>query len=247
MNKYSYDLHIHSALSPCGENEMTPNSIAGFLALAGISIAALTDHNTSANCPAFFEACKRYGVVPVAGMELTTSEEIHIVCLFPTLEAALEFEDTVSKRRMKINNKPEIFGDQLIFDEDDNVIGEQQFYLPAATEISLGETPALVRACGGICYPAHIDRSSGGLPAILGDFPPEVSFSCYELHNLSNKNEYLSRFPIIGGMKQICCSDAHRLEAIRDAEHFLELDDEPYSSALLRISLLSALAKGGSK
>ncbi|MBQ8911993.1 MAG: PHP domain-containing protein [Clostridia bacterium] len=242
MNPYTYDLHMHSALSPCADNDMTPNNMAGFAALSGLAIAALTDHNTAANCPAFFEACKRYGVVPVGGMELTTAEEIHIVCLFPTLEAALEFDELVKNRRMKIKNDPSIFGEQLIFDSDDKVIGTDPYYLPAATDIPLEEVPILVKRCGGICYPAHIDRPSGGLPAILGGFPPEVPFTCYELNDPSNKEEYLRRFPHLKDLRRVCCSDAHRLDAIRDAAHSLLLDDEPYSSALLRISLLKTLA-----
>ena len=243
MNAYTYDLHLHSALSPCGENDMTPNNMAGFLALGGYAIGALTDHNTAANCPAFFEACKRYGVVPVGGMELTTAEEIHVVCLFPALDAALEFDEVVKKRRMQIKNDPQICGEQLIFDGEDRVIGTDPYYLPAATDIPLEEVPGLVRRHGGICYPAHIDRPSGGLPAILGGFPPEVPFSCYELKDPSKKEEYLARFPILKGMRQICCSDAHRLDAIGDAMHSLLLEDEPYSSTLLRISLLKALSK----
>ena len=242
MNAYTYDLHMHSALSPCADNDMTPNNIAGFAALAGLAIAALTDHNTAANCPAFFEACKRYGVVPVGGVELTTAEEIHVVCLFPTLEAVMDFDGLIRPRRMKIKNNPAVFGEQLIFDSEDNVVGSDPYYLPAATDIPLEEVPSLVRRCGGICYPAHVDRPSGGLPAILGGFPPEVPFRCYELADASNKRHYEERFPILQGMRQICCSDAHRLESITDANHALILEDEPYSGALLRISLLKKLS-----
>ncbi len=85
MGKYYYDFHIHSCLSPCGDDESTPNSVAGMCAINGIQIAALTDHNTCRNCPAFYTAAKRYGVIPVAGMELTTMEDIHVVCLFESL------------------------------------------------------------------------------------------------------------------------------------------------------------------
>ena len=243
MKNYFYDLHTHSCLSPCGDVGMTPNSLAGMASLAGIEVLALTDHNTAANCPAFFKACKRYGVVPVGGMELTTAEEIHMVCLFPTLEAALEFEEAVRPRRMKINNRPAIFGNQLIVDDEDNVIGEDPFYLPAATEITLDEAPKLARRCGGICYPAHIDRPSGGLPAILGDFPPEIAFTAYELHDAANREAYEKRFPLLRNMNCICSSDAHYLEQIRDAAYSLPLDDEPYSSAMIRMSLLSRLSK----
>lgn len=244
MKRYFYDLHTHSCLSPCGDELMTPNNLAGMAALAGIEILALTDHNTCGNCKAFFAACKRYGIVPIGGMELTTAEEIHMVCLFPTLEAALEYEELVRPRRMQIKNKAEIFGEQLFMDDEDNVLGSDPFYLPAATDISLGEVPKLVSRCGGICYPAHIDRPSGGLPAILGDFPPEVPFSAYELHDLSKKEEYETLYPLLKGMRALCCSDAHTLEAIRDGENTILLQDEPYSAALLRIQLLATLSKG---
>ena len=90
--RYYYDLHIHSCLSPCGDNDMTPDSIAGMGELNGLDIMALTDHNTLKNCPAFFKAAYRHGIIPVAGTELTTAEDIHAVCLFATLSGAMEFE-----------------------------------------------------------------------------------------------------------------------------------------------------------
>ena len=89
MRKLFYDLHLHSCLSPCGDNDMTPNNMAGMASLKGLQIAALTDHNSSKNCPAFLAACEKNGIVGIAGMELTTSEEIHLVCLFEYLDAAL--------------------------------------------------------------------------------------------------------------------------------------------------------------
>ena len=105
MKHYFYDLHTHSALSPCGDNFMTPNNLAGFCALAGLQIVALTDHNTCGNCRSFMAACRRYGLCPVPGMELTTAEEIHLVCLFPSLSAALVFEAILHPRRMKLKKK----------------------------------------------------------------------------------------------------------------------------------------------
>ena len=86
MSRYYYDLHIHSCLSPCGDDDMTPANIAGMASLKGLTLLALTDHNSCRNCPAFFEACNAFGIVPVAGMELTTAEDIHLIVLFPTLE-----------------------------------------------------------------------------------------------------------------------------------------------------------------
>lgn len=111
MSRYTYDLHVHSCLSPCADNDNTPNNLAGMAALNNIQIMALTDHNSSRNCPAFFEGAKRYGIVPIPGMELTTAEDIHVVCLFPSLEDALSFNDFVDSRRIKIPNRKDIFGD----------------------------------------------------------------------------------------------------------------------------------------
>ena len=82
MNRYYYDFHLHSCLSPCADDDNTPSNIAGMGVVSGLNIMALTDHNTCKNCPAFFEAAKRNGIIPIAGMELTTSEDIHIIFLF---------------------------------------------------------------------------------------------------------------------------------------------------------------------
>ena len=119
MRTVSYDLHLHSCLSPCGDMDMTPCNIAGMACVNGLELVALTDHNTVDNCPAFFKACEQYGVVPVAGMELTTAEDIHLLCLFETLDEALAFGTAVKDHRMKIKNRVEIFGEQPILNERD--------------------------------------------------------------------------------------------------------------------------------
>ena len=110
MNRYYYDFHVHSCLSPCADNDMTPNNIAGMAALAGLQMVALTDHNSCRNCPAFFKAASKQGIIPVAGMELTTAEDIHVVCLFERLTDALAFNDEVDGLRIRFQNRVDIFG-----------------------------------------------------------------------------------------------------------------------------------------
>ena len=133
--KAFYDLHMHSCLSPCGDPDMTPNNIVGMSTLLGLNLIALTDHNTCQNCPAVEELGKANGICVLSGMELTTSEEIHAVCLFPTAEKALNFESFVSQHRMKIKNKKEIYGEQLILNTQDEKIGEIEELLILATDI----------------------------------------------------------------------------------------------------------------
>lgn len=241
MNRYYYDLHIHSCLSPCADNDMTPANIAGMATIAGIQIMALTDHNTVKNCPAFFKAAKRQGIIPIAGMELTTSEDIHVVCLFERLEEALRFGEEIEKHRMLIKNRTDIFGEQLIMDDEDNVIGTDEFLLSNATNISYDDVPEIVSQFNGICYPAHIDRQTNGVIYTLGTLPQKPDFCCVEFHDKEKIEEIVKKHPTVDGKLPIISSDAHFLWDIRDADAYFELDDEPYSSELVRRRLFEKL------
>ena len=244
MNRYFYDLHIHSCLSPCADDDNTPNNLAGMGMLAGLGLMALTDHNSSKNCPAFFKAAEKVGIIPVAGMELETSEDVHVVCLFPTLEDALNFDEVVASRRLPIKNKPEVYGEQTIMDEDDNVIGSEELLLVVATTIPLDEVCGLCDSHNGVCYPAHVDRQSNGIISILGDIPPDLPFSCAELHDLSLADELSAKYPTLSRLMLLSSSDAHRLEDINDARHYIELDSSPDNPDAVRKELIERLKRG---
>ncbi|MBQ4096936.1 MAG: PHP domain-containing protein [Clostridia bacterium] len=234
MTKYKCDLHVHSCLSPCGDDDMTPANIAGMAVINSLNVVALTDHNTSKNCPAFFAQAKAHGIIPIAGMELTTAEDIHVVCLFPTLESAMEFDRFVETKRIKFPNKPEIFGHQYVMDEDDNVVGEEEDLLINATTLSLEEAFDEVLSRGGVSYPAHIDRASNGIISMLGTFPDEPKYTAFELNSASSLDEHVKKFPIIKNLSRTVSSDAHYLWDISEDGYEIEIDDEPYSSALVR-------------
>ena len=191
--------------------------------LSGIKIAALTDHNTAKNCPAFFTAAKKYGIIPIAGIELTTAEDIHLVCLFKSLDSAMEFDVFLQKRRILVKNRPDIFGEQLILDGDDTVIGKEENLLSNATSITLDEAPEIVKAFGGICYPAHIDRDANGIIAILGTLPPTPHFDCVEIRDGDRIAEYKEKYGLSDKLV-IVSSDAHYLTDINDSNNFFELD-----------------------
>lgn len=243
MNRYYYDLHIHSCLSPCGDNENTPNNLVGMGVLNGLQIMALTDHNTCKNCSAFFKAARKHGIIPIPGMELTTAEDIHMVCLFPTLEAAMAFDEEISKRRIRIPNRTDIFGEQWIMDENDEIIGEEPDLLSNATTIPIEEAPGLVEHFGGVCYPAHIDREANGIISILGTIPTFPEFSCMELHDGAREEEYRQAY-VLDRCVVVSCSDAHYLWDIKEKDGYLELEDEPYSSARVRENLIEYLRRG---
>lgn len=243
MKKFHYDLHIHSCLSPCGDGDMTPCNIVGMASLKGLDIVALTDHNTSRNCPAFLEACERQGIVGVAGMELTTSEEIHLLCLFERLDEALAFSDEVERHRFKIKNKPEIFGEQLILNSLDEVIDSEEYLLINATDLDIASAYTLAKSCGAFVAPAHVDKQSNGIIGILGDFPKSPRFRYAEMADLSRKAELFEAYPALADCTLLSSSDAHFLWDINEKENFIELDCKTDSPDEIRKTLFDHLQK----
>ena len=229
--KLYYDLHMHSCLSPCADDDMTPMNMAGMGMLKGLSVMALTDHNSCRNCPAFFKACENYGIVPIAGMELSTAEDVHMVVLFPTLEAAIAFEEALEAHRMGMDNAPKIFGNQFVMNEKDEVAYEFAPLLIAATDLWMGDAVEMVRAHGGVIYPAHIDREANGIIAMLGDIPPEYAFSAMEYRDRTKREQYENLYAEAFGKSVLVSSDAHALYNISEAENCFPFEVEEGTSA----------------
>ncbi len=230
--KYYYDLHLHSCLSPCGDMDMTPNNLVNMAKLLGLEIIALTDHNTSLNCEAAMAVGREIGLTVIPGMELTTAEDIHAVCLFPTLERALDWNEYVDAHRIKIRNRPDIYGRQVIMNQNDEETGEAEHLLLPATQISIMNAYEAVRGFGGVCYPAHIDRDSLSILSVLGEIDPGCGFTTAELADISRLAELKRLHPILDSMKIITCSDAHYLENMREAQNTIDLP-EPTAEAVV--------------
>jgi len=162
------DFHNHSCLSPCGSLAQSPRALVEIASRRGINVLALTDHNSSLNCPAFAKLCPPRGILPLYGMEATTSEEIHIVCLFANLATSLAFSEYAYSILMPFPNNPQKAGDQVYVDEDDNIEGEVEYYLVGPLELSADELGAKVTEYGGITIPAHVDRPAFSMTSQLG-------------------------------------------------------------------------------
>ena len=230
MKDYFFELHLHSCLSPCGSDDMTPADLAGICALAGYDIVALTDHNTVGNCAVFCKAAEHYGMLAIPGMELTTSEEVHVVCLFPDLASAQTFGDYVRERLPSTLNQPDFFGHQLIMDEEDHVLGEDQALLLGSTSISICEVHGLVAALGGISYPAHIDHDAFSLLSNLGLWMPEAGFTMAEL-SPTCPDGFISR-PDLKGLRFLTGCDAHYLHEVPDPKQTMPLPERSITAVL---------------
>lgn len=235
MIRLSYDLHIHSCLSPCGDDDMTPGNLAGMAAVKGLDVIALTDHNTCLNCPAAVYHGKNYGITVIPGMELTTQEEIHVICLFPDLDQAMSFSDTVYKKLLPVKNREDIFGKQQIMNEKDEVTGTVENLLINATSIEFDEVFPLVRSLGGIAYPAHVDKTSTSLISNLGFVPPGSSFACAEFNDFNNLHRIRREHPYFENCNVICCSDAHYLQDIHEPDYQIYSESNDINDILLAL------------
>ena len=226
MINVSYDLHIHSCLSPCGDEEMTPANIAGMAAVMRLDVIALTDHNSCRNCGPAMQAAENYGVLLIPGMELTTMEEVHAVCLFRTLEAALDFDSYVYGHLMKVPNREAIFGRQLLYDAEDNIIGTEPNLLINATDIEFDAVWDLVKSYDGVMFPAHLDKTSTSLISNLGFIPPESKFVTAEIKDLKNLHRLRAEHPYLEGCRIISDSDAHYLEHMHEPDLTLAVEEK---------------------
>ena len=204
---------------------MTPNNLVNMAVLRGFQLTAVTDHNTCGNVGAAMEAGRAAGLVVVPGMELCTAEEAHVVCLFPELEAAREFEKLVVRNSPPLKNRPEIFGRQLLLNAGDEPVGEEERMLLASSFLTAEEAAAQARALGGTAFPAHVDRDSYSLIASLGAVPPEPGFCAAEISPAGDARALLRAHPELEGLVLPMDSDAHYLENMLDPVFWLDLPD----------------------
>lgn len=220
MKEYYYDFHIHTCLSPCGDDDMTPLNIVNMSVLKGLDIIAITDHNTAGNCGAVINAAKGKELLVIPGMELETAEEIHIICLFNSVENALRFEDIVAGGRLHIKNRQDIYGRQILMDESDNVMGEEEELLITASSIGIYDVPQLVESLHGCAFPAHIDSDSHSVTAMLGALDRDMRFGAYELSTRADIQVYTERYP---GYRILRNSDSHYLWQMSERENCISL------------------------
>lgn len=222
-----YDFHLHSALSPCGDADMTPNNIVGMAMLNGLDAIALSDHNTVGNVAAATEVGKRLGVRVIPGMEVTTAEEVHILTLYPTLSAAEYVAERVYNALPNIVNRPDIFGPQILMDANDEIIGQEEKLLLNACNLSMETLFRYVTEAGGIFIPAHVDRRSYSVLTNLGFIPEELDIAWIEVsRQVTNLSDYLNTRPDLARYRVLQNSDAHYLEDITQDGRVLPEDLE---------------------
>lgn len=218
--KFFYDLHIHSDLSPCGSNDMTPNNIINMSIIKGLNIISVTDHNSTSNLPAVMEVGKAANIKVIPGIEVTTKEEVHVLCYFKNLNNAMEFGSIIYDSLPNVKNNSDIFGEQNIYNYKDEIIGSLEKLLINASQYTIEDIYSIVKEYNGVMIPAHINKIANSILGVLGFMPFNLKIDFVEVYSkMPINNKITEKYKVLYN------SDAHQLIDISEAVNYFELSD----------------------
>jgi predicted metal-dependent phosphoesterase TrpH len=261
------DLHVHTALSPCADDEMTPPRIVERALAEGLAMIAVCDHNTTGNAAAVQAAAKRAtvaaavrtaaesadapaadaptaaagtpagdGLAVIAGMEVTSAEECHVVALFPDAAAAAAAGAEVTGLLPAAGEGyAEFFGEQHLLAADGTRRGAEPAALATATPLDVGAVVALVHRHGGLAVAAHVDRRSFGVVGQLGVFPAEAGFDAVEVsRHVTADSPKLAEYAAFG-LPLLRSSDSHTLDTLGSARTALRVAAPTFAELALAL------------
>lgn len=214
LREVTVDLHVHTCLSPCATLDMTPRKIVARALEMKLDMIAVTDHNSTENAGAVMRAAADMPLTVLPGFEVTSAEEAHIVCLFNDLEAALAFQELVYDRLGPGENDEDLFGLQVIANEDDEVEGMNPRLLLGATTLAIDDLVEAVHAHEGLAIASHIDRQMYSLVGVLGFIPPGLALDGVEISRRNTLVAARGRFPEYEHYPFLAASDAHDLNEL---------------------------------
>jgi hypothetical protein len=217
---YQAELHIHTVLSPCAGVEMIPPLIVQSALQRGINLIAITDHNASENVAAVIKAAQSTNLAVLPGMELQTKEDVHVLCLFDTLDQLLDLQTRVDQNLPDIKNNIDFFGEQFVVDHSGDFLYRKKQLLITATQLSFEQAYHAVTDLGGLFIPAHVNRQVFGLIYHLGFVPPDLPIEALEISRHSTIEQAEEDFPQIKGYPLIQSGDVHYLDDFLGVNQF---------------------------
>ncbi|MDD4797467.1 MAG: hypothetical protein PHO66_06850 [Eubacteriales bacterium] len=227
--KLAADLHIHSCLSPCADDNMTPGNIVAMAALKGLDVIAIADHNSAGNLRSAAAAAADAGMLLLPAIEANTREETHVLCYFETLSQAEQLGEWLYERLPPVPNSSTLFGNQFYIDIDDGIVASEPRLLISAADCSLEELVAFTRRLGGVAVPAHVDKPANSILTNLGFIPPDLQLKTVEIRGEQ---------PPAGceGYAFLRSSDAHTLGDILERVFFIDAQQRGLSAIIREIS-----------
>jgi PHP family Zn ribbon phosphoesterase len=208
VRPFRADLHIHSCLSPCGDLDMSPRTIVAQSLEKKLDLIAVCDHNSAENVGAVVRAGNQAGLSVLAGMEISSREEVHSLAIFDTEAQALQMQELVY-RHLRGTNRPELFGDQVVANELDEVECFNDRLLIGAVQMDLQEIITAVHRLGGLSIASHVDRPSFSILSQLGFIPGEIDLDGVEISRHMTREKARAEIPGLEKFTLLSFSDAH--------------------------------------
>ena len=212
LKEYKADFHIHSCLSPCGDLDMTPRNIVAKALALGLDLVAISDHNASENIAAVIKSAQGTQLSILPGMEVTSSEEVHILALFENLDSIRQFQKIVYKNLILVEIDQRMIQDQVVVNEKDEVEGFNEFPLLGASLLSLEEIVEKIHQMSGLAIAAHVDKESYSIIAQLGFIPDNLRLDGLEISPFSKVEDAREKFSDCNRFPIVTFSDAHYLK-----------------------------------
>lgn len=221
MKNVFYDLHIHSALSPCADDGMTPNNIVLMAKIKGLDMISVTDHNSARNIRVIAKLCEQHGIALIPGIEIETVEGVHLLAYVEQVDEIEELANQIELMWGNIQNRPEFFGNQWVMNEEDEVVAEVKRLLVQSTRLTCYEVVQLIHHYRGIVIAAHINKTAHSILTHLGFIPDNLLIDGVELNSsVLNQSAFKNQdahHPILVN------SDAHTLGDMSERENKMEL------------------------
>ena len=228
LKVFNCDLHVHTCLSPCAELDMHPMAIVQRAIEAKLDMIAICDHNSSANVPYVIKAAQTRNLKVLPGMEITTSEEVHLLAIFDSLSNLILLQDIIDQHLTGVNDE-NLFGVQAIVNENGEVEGINNQLLIGATDLSLDTLIGYIHQFDGLAIAAHIDRESFSVLSQLGFIDDNADFDALEVTPRTGFDKARIKYPEFNKYSFIVSSDSHFIKDVGQAFTKMNLSEPTFS------------------
>ena len=223
-----YDLHIHSALSPCSDDTMTINNIFNMAYIKGLELIAITDHN-SLKQQFYLEEIINHDILKgkidyVHGVELQSKEEIHILAYFLKDTNLKIIQKWIDKHMIKITNQPDYYGNQYIFDSNDEINDVENNLLISSLDLDVYQIVNKIHEFDGVAILAHVMAKKFGIYEVYHDIPSDLDYDGIEVTSIKELKELKVLCPHLKDDYIFFNSDAHNLESINEPINQIDKD-----------------------
>jgi len=212
-----YDLHIHSGLSPCADDDMSPQNIVQMAKIKGLQMISVCDHNSLKQQSVIAQVAREHGLEYVYGIEIQTKEEVHVLAYFKDDLELPNMQQWITHNQMKVVNRTNFFGHQYLYDQHDQILDEEKVALIFSLNVSLEECLNVIHNHHGKAVLAHIYGRKNGIIYQLGFIPENLSIDGVEVSHEDDILRFYEEYPNLSDLPCFVNSDAHHLEDIHEA------------------------------